>query len=45
MPAMLLKVIAEWRNRVETIFAEITDGDLCTDWRPAPRREDRCISW
>jgi hypothetical protein len=25
LPAMLLKVIAEWRNRVETIFAEITD--------------------
>jgi Transposase DDE domain len=25
MPAMLLKVIAEWRNRVETAFAEITD--------------------
>ena len=24
MPAMLLKVIAEWRNRVETVFAEIT---------------------
>ena len=25
MPAMLLKVIAKWRNRVETAFAEITD--------------------
>jgi hypothetical protein len=25
MPAILLKVIAEWRNRIETIFSEITD--------------------
>ena len=25
MPPLLLKVIAEWRNRVETVFAEITD--------------------
>ena len=25
MPAALLKVIAQWRNRVETSFAEITD--------------------
>jgi len=25
MPAILLKVIAQWRNRVETCFAEITD--------------------
>jgi len=25
MPPLLLKVIAEWRNRVETAFAEITD--------------------
>jgi len=25
MPTVLLKVIAEWRNRVETSFAEITD--------------------
>lgn len=25
MPAILRKVIAEWRNRVETTFAEITD--------------------
>ncbi|MGI8446370.1 MAG: transposase [Streptosporangiaceae bacterium] len=25
MPAMLLAVIAQWRNRVETTFAEITD--------------------
>jgi hypothetical protein len=25
MPPLLLKVIAEWRNRVETCFAEITD--------------------
>jgi hypothetical protein len=25
MPAILLKVIAEWRNRVETTFSEITD--------------------
>jgi hypothetical protein len=24
-PSLLLKVIAEWRNRVETAFAEITD--------------------
>jgi Transposase DDE domain len=25
LPAMLLKVIAQWRNRVETSFSEITD--------------------
>ena len=25
MPAILLKIIAEWRNRVETTFKEITD--------------------
>ena len=25
MPSILLKVIAEWRNRIETTFAEITD--------------------
>jgi DDE family transposase len=25
MPSMLLKVIAEWRNRIETTFSEITD--------------------
>jgi hypothetical protein len=25
MPAILLKVIAEWRNRIETIFSEIND--------------------
>lgn len=25
MPAALLKVIAEWRNRIETTFSEITD--------------------
>lgn len=25
MPSLLRKVIAEWRNRVETCFAEITD--------------------
>jgi hypothetical protein len=25
MPAILLKLIAEWRNRIETIFSEITD--------------------
>jgi hypothetical protein len=25
MPPMLLKVIAEWRNRIETTFSEITD--------------------
>jgi hypothetical protein len=25
MPAILLKVIAVWRNRIETIFSEITD--------------------
>ncbi|MGH3291793.1 MAG: transposase [Trebonia sp.] len=25
MPSILLKVIAEWRNRVETTFSEITD--------------------
>jgi len=25
MPAILLKVIAEWRNRIETTFSEITD--------------------
>jgi Transposase DDE domain len=25
MPAILLKVIAEWRNRIETISSEITD--------------------
>jgi DDE family transposase len=25
MPAVLLKIIAEWRNRVETTFKEITD--------------------
>jgi IS5 family transposase len=25
MPALLLKVIAQWRNRVETCFAEITE--------------------
>jgi hypothetical protein len=25
MPVILLKVIAEWRNRIETIFSEITD--------------------
>jgi hypothetical protein len=25
MPSGLLKVIAEWRNRIETTFAEITD--------------------
>ena len=24
MPPMLLKVIAEWRNRIETTFSEIT---------------------
>ena len=24
MPAILLKVIAEWRNRIETISSEIT---------------------
>jgi hypothetical protein len=24
MPAILLKVIAEWRNRIETTFSEIT---------------------
>jgi hypothetical protein len=24
VPAMLLKVIAQWRNRVETSFGEIT---------------------
>jgi hypothetical protein len=25
MPSALLKVIAEWRNRIETTFSEITD--------------------
>jgi hypothetical protein len=25
MPSILLKVIAEWRNRIETTFSEITD--------------------
>jgi hypothetical protein len=25
MPPALLKVIAEWRNRIETTFSEITD--------------------
>ncbi len=25
MPAVLQKVIAEWRNRIETTFKEITD--------------------
>ena len=25
MPPVLLKVIAEWRNRIETTFSEITD--------------------
>jgi len=25
MPSVLLKVIAEWRNRIETTFSEITD--------------------
>ena len=25
MPPMMLKVIAEWRNRIETTFSEITD--------------------
>jgi hypothetical protein len=25
MPSVLLKVIAEWRNRIETTFNEITD--------------------
>ena len=25
MPSILLKVIAEWHNRIETIFSEITD--------------------
>jgi hypothetical protein len=25
MPAVLQKIIAEWRNRVEATFAEITD--------------------
>ena len=25
LPAILLKVIAQWRNRVETSFSEITD--------------------
>ena len=25
MPSSLLKVIAEWRNRIETTFSEITD--------------------
>ena len=25
MPATLLKVIAEWRNRIEATFGEITD--------------------
>jgi hypothetical protein len=25
MPPVLLKVIAEWRNRTETTFSEITD--------------------
>ena len=24
-PAILLKIIAEWRNRIETTFSEITD--------------------
>jgi hypothetical protein len=25
MPSALLKVIAQWRNRIETTFSEITD--------------------
>jgi hypothetical protein len=25
MPSALLKVIAEWRNQIETTFSEITD--------------------
>jgi hypothetical protein len=25
MPSALLKVVAEWRNRIETTFSEITD--------------------
>ena len=25
MPSALLKVIAEWRNRIDTTFSEITD--------------------
>jgi hypothetical protein len=25
VPSVLLKVIAEWRNRIETTFSEITD--------------------
>jgi hypothetical protein len=25
MPSILRKVIAEWRNRIETTFSEITD--------------------
>jgi hypothetical protein len=25
LPSSLLKVIAEWRNRIETTFSEITD--------------------
>ena len=27
MPSALLKVIAEWRNRIETTFSEIMSGE------------------